>query len=180
MATLEKTDLVYYLAASIDGYIAKADGNVDWLAPYFVPELGFHDFISAVGTVAMGRATYDKIVAFGQWPYPGKPGLVVTHRPLPQFEAPVVHASGGSAEIASALAAAGPGPYWLVGGAQLAGQLLADRMVTRIDHFIIPEIIGEGIPALFLQRQMSMDLIGSETYSNGVVRLSYRPRAELH
>lgn len=109
MATLEKTDLVYYLAASIDGYIAKADGNVDWLAPYFVPELGFHDFISAVGTVAMGRATYDKIVAFGQWPYPGKPGLVVTHRPLPQFEAPVVHASGGSAEIASALAAAGPG-----------------------------------------------------------------------
>ena len=179
MPTLSKTDIVYYLAASIDGYIAKSNGDVDWLAPYFIPELGFHDFIEEIGTVAMGRATFEKILSFGQWPYSGKPGLIVTHRPLPGFDADLAQASGSSADIASALAAAGPGPYWLVGGAQLAGQLLADRMITRIDHFIIPEIIGEGIPALFLQRHMPMDLIGTQTFSNGVVCLSYKPRASI-
>ena len=176
-STLEKDDVVYYAAVSADGYIATPDGGVGWLESYFIPELGFNDFIARVGGVIMGRTTYDGIAVHGKWPYRGKPGVVLTHRPLDGLDAPVAAVDGTPGEALAAVRANGPGPYWIVGGADAAAQFLQSGAMTRADMFVIPELLGSGIPAFRNDTVTGLDLIGTQTYPNSVVRLSYRPRA---
>ncbi len=68
-STIKPDDVIYYSAVSLDGFIAGKDGDVTWLNGFFIPELGFHDFIKRVGGVIMGRRTFDKIASLGKWPY---------------------------------------------------------------------------------------------------------------
>lgn len=175
-ASLKNDDIIYYLAASLDGYIAGPDGDVSWLSDYFIPELGFHDFIAQVGGIIMGRNTWDKVQGFGKWPYGEIPGIVATHRPLEKTEAPVTRATGTPDEILTAAKSRGPGPYWLSGGANLATQFLESGPLTRIDLFTIPVLLGEGIPAFHNKQHTTLDLIDSQTYPKGIVRTSWRPK----
>ena len=120
-SVLTPSDVIYYLAVSADGYLATPDGGVDWLDPYFVPELGFHDFIARIGTVVMGRATWDKVESFGKWPYGEIPGIVATHRPLDAKGAPVTARAGTPPELLAAARETGP-------GALLAGRRRRSRL----------------------------------------------------
>jgi len=72
--------ITYYVASSLDGYIAKEDGDVSWLEQLNIPmeETGYDEFYSTVDAIVMGRNTYKMIVSFGQWPYGDKPGWVCT------------------------------------------------------------------------------------------------------
>jgi dihydrofolate reductase len=73
-----------HIAVSLDGRIARPDGSVDdWLAAdYPAADFGFEDFLAGVDAILMGRGTYDAARRFGDWPYPGKPTVVLTTRPL--------------------------------------------------------------------------------------------------
>ena len=174
-SAIQDLDVVYYAAVSLDGYIADNEGNVSWLDGYFIPELGFHDFLVRIKGTIMGRATYDKIVSFGKWPYEGVPGTIVTNRPVDTDFGPVHAASGSAAETLKQARDTGPGPYWLVGGADLATQFLTARLLTRIDLFVIPVLLGGGIAAFRNEDKVSLSLIDSQTYPKGIVRLSYKP-----
>lgn len=174
-SVLKQDDVVYYFAASVDGYIATPDRSVDWLAPYTVPELRFHDFIARIRTLLMGRRTWDHIAAHGKWPYGALPGIVATSRPLGKLNAPVTAAEGTPAQIFEAAKKIGTGPYWVVGGAHLATGFLEAGLLTRIDLFTIPVLLGAGVPALINRRQITLDLIDTETYPKGIVRTSWRP-----
>lgn len=174
---LEDNDVVYYAAVSLDGFIADSDGGVGWLDGYFIPELGFHDFMARVGTTIMGRKTFDQISGFGKWPYQGKPGLIVTHGDLPETDAEIAKVEGLPDQIITAAKALGAGPYWVVGGANLAGQMLSAGALTRIDLFVIPELLGAGVPAFANLDRTGLELIGTQEYLKGTVRLSFRPRA---
>jgi dihydrofolate reductase len=176
-SVLKPDDVVYYLAVSLDGYLARSDGGTDWLEPYFIPELGFHDFIARIGTVLMGRRTWDRIAAHGKYPYGELPGIVATSRPLGEIEAPVERAEGTPAQIFKAAQKAGPGPYWLVGGAHLATGFLDAGLITRIDLFTIPVLLGAGQPAFINRRDIALDLIDTGTYPKGIVRTSWRPQS---
>lgn len=176
---LRPDDVVYYFAVSADGYLAAADGGTSWLEPYFIPELGFHEFIARIGTVLMGRRTWDRIEGFGKYPYGTLPGIVATSRPLGPLVAPVTRAEGTPAQIFEAAKKAGPGPYWLVGGAHLATGFLESGLLTRIDLFAVPVLLGAGRPAFINRRQIALDLIDSQTYPKGIVRTSWRPAASI-
>jgi dihydrofolate reductase len=178
-SVLTPDDVVYYLAVSLDGYLATPDGGTAWLDPYFIPELGFHDFIARVRTVLMGRRTWDRIEGFGKWPYGDLPGIVATSRPLGKLAAPVTAAEGTPAQIFAAAQKVGPGPYWLVGGAHLATGFLEAGLLTRIDLFTIPVLLGAGIPAFINRQQITLDLIDAETYPKGIVRTSWRPQPRV-
>jgi dihydrofolate reductase len=168
-------DVIYYAAVSVDGFIAGKDGDVAWLDGYFIPELGFHDFIKRISGVIMGRKTFDKIASFGKWPYGEIRGVVASHRDLDGSIGPVSRAEGAPGELLAASRSGVSGPHWLVGGADLAAQFLAAKLLTRIDLFVIPVLIGSGIPAFKNSAIETLELVGSQTYPKGIVRLSYRP-----
>lgn len=170
-------EIVYYAAISADGFIAGTDGDVSWLNEYFLPELGFHSFMARIKGAIMGRGTWDKMAGItgGQSAYGKTPCIVATHRAF-DAKPPVRIASGTPAEIVAAAKAAGPGPWWLVGGASLAGQFLEAGVLTRADLFVIPELLGEGIPAFRNSKITPLDLIETQTYPKSIVRLSWRPR----
>lgn len=169
------TDVVYYVAMSLDGYIADAEGKVEWLNPFFIPELGFHDFMAQIKGVVMGRKTYDFIEAYGKWPYGAVPGTIATNRPLGKLDAPLRAASGTPTEILAFARQSCVGPFWIVGGAELASNFAAAGLLTRLDIFVIPTLIGSGTRAFSPAASGRLELIETEHYINGVARLSYRP-----
>lgn len=173
-AVIKQEDVIYYAAVSLDGFIAGPDGDVKWLDGYFIPELGFHDFIKRVGGVIMGRRTFDKIASFGKWPYGEIKGTIATHRELDTSLGPVGTAKGDAAKILAAARSRASGPLWVAGGADLAGQFLEAGALTRIDLFVIPVLLGKGIPAFQLDSMAKLELIDSQTYPKGIVRVSYR------
>lgn len=174
-SSITVNDVIYYLAVSLDGFIAGPDGDVSWLDGYFIPELGFHDFIQRIGGVIMGRKTFDKIASFGKWPYGEIKGTIATHRDLDRSLGPVASSGGTASEILEAAKSNSPGPHWLVGGAELATQFMENRLLTRIDMFVIPVLLGSGVAAFTGHRPLTLELIDSQTYPKGIVRLSYRP-----
>ena len=173
--TILTDDVVYFLAASIDGYIADKTGDASCFNSYFIPELGFHDFITRIGTVIIGRRSWDRIEAAGKWPYGQIPGIVATHRPFADIGAPVKAATGTAADLMAAARLQGPGAYWVVGGADIATQLLAAGALTRIELFTIPILLGEGVPAFRTKDPIALNLISSGAYPNGVTRTTWRP-----
>lgn len=174
-STIQSNDVIYYAAVSLDGYIAGLDGDVSWLDGFFIPELGFHDFMARIKGVIMGRGTFDKIVSFGKWPYGALPGTIATHRDFDGSFGPLTKSGGAPADILAEARQVSEGPHWIVGGADLATQFLEAGLLTRIDLFVIPVLLGSGIPAFRNAAQVSLSLIDSQTYPKGIVRMSYKP-----
>jgi len=168
-----------YIAASLDGFISTFDGGVSWLEPYQSPDLGYDDFMKSVGTVVMGRTTYEQALTFpGPWPYVGKRTVVLTSRPLDTRPPGVERWSGDVASLADHLRAKSKKDVWICGGARTARAFLDLDQVDRIELYVIPVLLGEGLP-LFERspHQSSLRLEGTRAFGNGVVELVYDFRA---
>lgn len=139
-----------YIGASLDGYIAAADGSLDWLTRYDgidTGPFGYDRFIAGIRTVVMGRATYDAIVGMGvDWPYAGRRGIVVTARPLDVPPVPLQVWSAGIDALAGHLRGLDDGDVWIVGGGRLQQALIQRRALDSLILFIVPEILGGGVP----------------------------------
>ena len=165
-----------FIAASLDGYIADRDGNLDWLTPFDDVDSGYGAFIAEIGTVVMGRATYEAVrVLPGGWPYAGRRGLVLTSRPLPDAPVGVEAWMAGVPALIDHVRTQGDGAAWVVGGGGLQAAFLAVGALDRLDLFVIPVLLGGGIP-LFppdVTPARRLTLEETERYSNGMVRLRY-------
>lgn len=113
-----------YIATSVDGFIARPDGDIDWLhrpeyADLPTPGLTYDDFIATVDTLVMGRNTFEKALSFDPWPYVGLPVVVLSHRPLDipvALAAAVRQMAGSPAEVVAQLAAEGRQHLYIDGG----------------------------------------------------------------
>ncbi len=165
-----------FIAASLDGYIADRDGNLDWLTPFDGVDSGYAAFIAEIATVVMGRATYEAVrVLPGGWPYAGRRGLVLTSRPLPDAPVGVEAWTEGVPALIDHVRTQGDGAAWVVGGGALQAAFLAAGALDRLDLFVIPVLLGGGIP-LFppdVTPARRLALEETERYSNGMVRLRY-------
>lgn len=166
-----------YIAVSLDGYIADAEGGIGWLAPYEDEDFGFAAFFAEVGAVLMGRRTFDHVRALsGQaWPYGETPVGVVTSRDLPGDEPETVSAHPDPAEALTwAREQAGTGDVWACGGGRLIRQLLDRDAVDTLELHVMPVLLGAGTP-LFERAARSHRLTLTETapLNRGVVRLVY-------
>ena len=175
--------IAYYVAASVDGYIADADGGVGWLPEGESPEkesedYGYYDFYAGVDALAMGRRTYDQVLGFGQWPYAGKPAYVFTSRPPQENPYGVEFVTEEPAEFVRDIAAQYDGTLWLVGGANLAeGFRRADLIDEYLIH-VVPVALGRGIPLFGGDAPPTpLRLVESRSYDDGVVMLHYRRAA---
>jgi dihydrofolate reductase len=167
-----------YIACSLDGYIARKDGSIDWLTKYEnSPETdyGYSEFYASIGTALMGRKTYEQVLGFGDWPYAEKKTYVFTRKNEPlRREKNVEFVSGDIGEFARRLKENTDEDIWLVGGSQLIKSFLEEDHVQDMIVFIVPIILGSGIP-LFdrIGKEIRLKMISMERYENGIVRLDY-------
>lgn len=165
-----------YLGASLDLRIAREDGRVDWLEQFHdasVGDYGYAAFFATVDTLLIGRATYDMVSGFPQWPYEGKRVVVVTHRPVAPREN-VETAEGRLSAVLERLASRGAKHVYLDGG-QVVRQGLAEDVVDTLTLSLVPLVLGSG-RALFENglptRRFS--LLGAQSFPTGLVQLRYQ------
>jgi dihydrofolate reductase len=166
-----------YIAASADGRIADADGGVGWLDPYPGEAFGYDAFIRDIGTVVMGRASYDFCRGLPEWPYPGRRTVVLTHRdpgPVPRG-AEVAFRAGDVGALAAELSRGAGGDVWVMGGGDVLRQFLDAGRLDSLEVYVIPVILGGGPPLFPPGRRHDLRLAEAAPCGRGVVRLRYTP-----
>ncbi|MDA3947046.1 MAG: dihydrofolate reductase family protein [Helicobacteraceae bacterium] len=168
-----------FIATSLDGYIAKPDGNIDWLMEkrYKLEgeDFGYSELYDACDLLVMGRNSYEKVASFDEWPYPGK-RVIILSRSLETLPEPIgkVELFGGSvSELMETLRMENK-KYLYIDGGQVIQSFLKEGVVTDITITTIPILLGEGI-RLFgtLPKEKNLKLIAAQGYENGFVQSRY-------
>ncbi|HEY6033850.1 MAG TPA: dihydrofolate reductase family protein [Kofleriaceae bacterium] len=161
-----------FIATSLDGYIARSDGGIDWLAivARAGEDYGYAKFMANVDVILIGRATFDTAAGFAEWPYPGKRVVVATHRPQPSIHGEV-YACGEPAQL---LADLGPARRIYIDGGSLITQFLAADLIDDLRIAILPIVLGNGV-RLFRggEGEHRLELTGHRVYPSGLVALEY-------
>lgn len=166
-----------FLATSLDGFIARPDGGIDWLAQVDRPgeDYGIKAFSSSVDTLVMGRKTYDTALGFPEWPYAGLRCVIVTHDTSRVAKHGETFHSGELAPLVELLGREGSKRIYVDGGT-LVGQALKAGLVDDLTVSVIPVVLGEGTPlAPALGRDVRLELVEHRAYESGLVQLVYRP-----
>ena len=167
--------LSVFVGTSLDGFIARLNGQYDSLPPGGGEPHGYAEFIASVDTILIGRNTFEVVLKLPSWPYGDKRVVVLSHRPLQlsKITGRVEQMSGEPAEIAQRLAASGAEHVYVDGGITVqeflrAGQV-HDLTITRV-----PVVIGEGIP-LFgrVAKDIKLRHVGTRQYNSGMVTSEY-------
>ena len=168
-----------YIAATLDGYIAREDGRLDWLDNLPNPEqsdYGFHDFFAGMDTVVMGRRTYEEILGFGvEWPYKKCISYVATRQPDYKLQTPDTELLNPLSPAAiEELRKQSKKDIWLIGGGELVTAFLDQHAIDELWLFLVPTLIGAGIPLFPGQpAETKWELLQSTPYPNGAVMLRY-------
>lgn len=170
---------IVYVATSADGFIARKDGSVDWLErPRPKGNYGMGAFYRSIDAAVIGRKTYDFAVSQGMTdPNPGKKNYILS-RTLTKAASPqVLVVNEPIAAFAEGLRAETGKHIWLMGGAESISAFLDCGQVDEFIIHVVPRIIGEGIPLIAPRhRDISLQLLTSKTFPDGVVRLHYAVR----
>ncbi|MFS8047762.1 dihydrofolate reductase family protein [Rhizobium sp. BR 314] len=167
-----------YIASSLDGMIAAENDDLEWLFKYEGMDLGEHDystFLKRIGTVVMGRGTYDFIARDpSPWAYADQRVIVVTSRPIDDPKGVLLVRSDVDALIAE-LRVLTDGDVWMLGGGQLQIAFLERGALDEIEIYVMPELLGSGRP-LFPSTgfRASPKLVSANALDKGCVRLHYR------
>lgn len=164
-----------FVGASVDGFIARADGALDWLPGDDCEPHGYEEFIASVDTLVIGRKTFETVLGFDEWPYGSKRVVVLSSRPLDlsMAKGAVEQMTGSPAEIVSTLAASGAQHLYVDGGITIQGFLRAG-LVQRLVVTRVPVLIGQGIP-LFgsLPHDVRLQHVMTRHYASGLVQSEY-------
>jgi len=177
-----------HMAASLDGFIARKDGRVDWLEtsdefpggatlePGFVAE-----FLETIDCYVMGSRTYELALGFEAkgfgWSYGTKPTFVLTSRDLPRTRENVEFYSGDLAQLVNDRLRPAFGSIWVVGGGALCGECLRLGLADEVRYSILPIVIGNGISFFEnLDKDVALHLLEVTAYKNGMVELRYDVR----
>ena len=174
-----------HMVASLDGFIARKDGSVDWLetSDEFVAgetvDPGFVEaFLKTIDCYVMGSRTYETALNFEAkgfgWSYGDKPTFVLTHRELPRTRDTVEFCSGDLAQFVNTRLRPTFHSIWFVGGGVVSGECLRLGLADEVRYSIVPILIGEGIPFFEkLDRDVALHLVEVKAYRSGMVELRY-------
>ena len=177
-----KASCSVYIATSLDGFIAKKDGDINWLHnPSFIIEgedFGYSEFMNSVDALIMGRNSFEKVLTFGDWPYQ-KPVIVLSSKLLTipdELADKVYHMKGSPSEVLDQAEAMGYKNFYIDGGKTIQ-QFLNAGLIEKLIITKIPVILGSGIP-LFgkLEKDLELKLLNSTEFTNGFVQLTYKPK----
>ncbi len=170
---------VYYVTMSVDGFIAQPDGSTRWMSGAPKSDYGFNEFYYGVGTVVMGKNTYEKILGMSEgayFPYDDKNVIVATtDETFTAHNSEIEVISENLKErIAREKISDTEGDIWIAGGAALATSLFEEGLVDEVHVFVQPILLGEGI-SLFgaLSRPTCLRLESMEKWPGDIVELRY-------
>lgn len=173
-----------YIAMSLDGYIARNDGGLDWLDGLDNPDktdYGYGDFITGIDLIIMGRKTYDIVCGFDMpWPYKDIKTYVVSRHSQVKIKTPLTfHLDHMDSKQLDKLRNDSAKNIWLMGGGELVSAFLDLRAVDEMILCLIPVILGRGIP-LFpgSSEESSWRLSEATPYKSGAVILTYHRKEE--
>lgn len=185
---LHDSVVTIHMAASLDGFIARRDGRVDWLETsdeYACGETmdqAFVDaFLKTIDCYVMGSRTYEIAIRFEAqglgWPYGDKPTFVLTHRELPRTRDTVEFCSGDLARLVGERLRPAFRSIWFVGGSLVCAECLRHGLADEVRLSILPVLIGEGIPFFgTLDRDIPLHLAEARAFRNGMLALRYEVR----
>jgi dihydrofolate reductase len=168
-----------YIATTIDGYIAKPDGNLDWLTSLPEPEsgdYGYQDLLNSIESIIMGRITYEEVLGFGiEWPYNDFKTYIVTNDSKYMVKTPETFVLNADfKDSVTDMKSKAEKDIWLVGGGKLISAFLENNLIDQMILTIVPKILGEGI-RLFPGRTKESDWTLTEVkpFNTGLVNLTY-------
>jgi dihydrofolate reductase len=165
-----------FIATSLDGFIARENGSLDWLPPGGGEEHGYTAFMATVDAVVMGRNTFETVLTFDAWPFGEKPVVVLTTRPYkgpPPLNAVLEFMRGSPHEILRQLAERGLRHVYVDGGITVQ-RFLEAGLVQNLTITRIPVLLGRGIP-LFgsLSHEIRLEHFVTRSYAGGMVTSEY-------
>jgi len=186
--TTTDSRVTIHMAASLDGFIARKDGSVDWLEtsdefpggntmdPVFVEA-----FLKTIDCYVMGSRTYETALNFERkgfgWSYGDKPTFVLTRRDLPRTRDTVEFYAGDLAHLVNGRLRTRFCSIWFVGGGFVSGECLRLGLADELRYSILPIVIGEGVQFFeALDRDVALHLAEVTAYRNGMVELHYDVR----
>lgn len=164
-----------FVGMSVDGFIARTDGALDFLPAGGGEPHGYEEFFASVDALIIGRHTFETVLGFGHWAYGTKPVFVLSSRPLPPTPqgAVVEHMAGEPAAIVTELEARGIRHVYVDGGITVQ-QFLRAGLIQRLIVTRVPVLIGSGIP-LFgpLPHDIRLRHVATRQYPSGLVQSEY-------
>lgn len=164
-----------FVGTSVDGFIARQNGDLDFLPPGGGEPHGYEEFMASIDALVIGRKTFETVLAFKTWPYGEKPVFVLSTRELAPAPpgAIVEHLSGEPAEIVGILDARGIGHVYVDGGITVQ-RFLRAGLIQRLIITRVPVLIGAGIP-LFgeTKRDIVLKHVTTHQYASGLVQTEY-------
>ena len=162
--------IILYIATSLDGFIARKNGSVDWLSEFSNPgeDYGYKEFLDSVGVVVLGNTTYKEFKA----PYEGKKCFVFSRTDKGKREN-ITYDNTGVKEFVETLS--DDENIWLVGGADITKEFLKNNLVDEFIVTMIPSMLGEGIPLFGKDYgEHNLKLLDIKSFDTGVVQLHYQ------
>jgi dihydrofolate reductase len=187
-SAIPESRVTIHMAASLDGFIARKDGRVDWLEtsdefadgesmdPTFVTA-----FLKTIDCYVMGSRTYETALRFESqgfgWAYGDTPTFVLTSRKLPRTRETVEFHSGDLAEFVNRRLRPSFPSIWIAGGGMLVAECLRLGLADEVRYSILPVLIGDGVPFFEkLDQDVALHLAEAKAYKNGMVELRYEVR----
>lgn len=168
------SSIVLYIATSLDGYIARKDGSIDWLpSPESGVEAGSYDhFFSSTSALIMGATTYEQVLSFGDWVYGAKPCYVLTSRPFKPANDSVNFVSDLD-ELLRMIDVKKYPQIWLMGGAKTIQGFWQKQLIRQLIITVIPIVLGSGISLYDCLPETKLKLQNMRTGGDGTVELRY-------
>ncbi|HEX6648967.1 MAG TPA: dihydrofolate reductase family protein [Pyrinomonadaceae bacterium] len=174
----KRRKIIVHIATSADGYIARPDGDLDWLTSRPAPKgfYGINAFMKTIDTKLLGRKTYDASLLLGGTFEPNGNYFVFSrHAPPPDVPPGVEFVNDSIGEFVKRLQEEPGKDVWLMGGGELIASFLDEHAIDEFVINMMPVFIGDGIPLIARRHlHVPLELQSTERFENGVVQLHYR------
>lgn len=172
-----KRKIIVHIAASADGYIARPDGDLEWLISRPAPEgfYGMNAFMRSIDTKLLGRKTYEEALRLGEKFSSGRTIVFSRHERPSDAPSRVEFVTGAIGPFVRQLRGQPGKDIWLMGGGEIIASFLDEQAIDEFVISVVPVFIGDGIPLIARRhRQVPLELHSVERFDDGLVQLHYR------